>query len=371
MPLDYRLEFDDGTAIGITGGRIADPNGRFDLVVPLGPGELRPGLINAHDHLHRNHYPRLGAPPYRDAYAWGTDLHTRYAAELDRLRALGRREALLFGALKNLVGGVTTVVHHDPWEPAFDIEFPVHVVRVRTVHSLRFERDFASAVAGDVATRARPMCIHLAEGTNREAAEEVRELATLGLLDRRVLAVHVVGVDHDGIQRARAAGIAIVWCPTSNHFLFERTAPPALLAPGVDVLLGSDALLTGDGTLLDELRAARRLGYLDDARLLDAVGAVAARRLGCPEPSLATGASADLVVLRRPLFEARAADVALVIVSGTPCYGDERFGELFERAGVSVESLRVGGVRKVVAAPLAAVAERVVELAPTCGRIFD
>src|SRR5690606_40082575 len=113
--------------------------------------------------------------------------------------------------------------------------------------------------------------------------------------------------DDDGVRRLRAAGAAVVWCPTSNAFLYGRTAPPELLAEGVDVLLGSDSLLTGDGTLLDELRAARALGLLDDARLAAAVGETAARRLGLAPPPLAPGPAADLVAPRPPLRAPRAA----------------------------------------------------------------
>jgi imidazolonepropionase-like amidohydrolase len=82
----------------------------------------------------------------------------------------------------------------------------------------------------------------------------------------------------------------------------------------MDVILGTDSLLTGDGDILDELRFAR--GRIDDERLIAAVGSVAARRFGIPEPSLMPGARADLVVLRRPLLEASFADVALVVAAG-------------------------------------------------------
>jgi cytosine/adenosine deaminase-related metal-dependent hydrolase len=161
-----------------------------------------------------------------------------------------------------------------------------------------------------------PLCIHLAEGVNAAAADEVRALDQLGLLDSRLLAVHVVGADDEGIRRLRLAGAACLWCPTSNLFLFGQTSPRELLAPGIDVLLGSDSLLTADGDLLDELRAARSLRLIDDDRLRAAVGPTAARRLGLRHPSLEPGAPADLVVLRRPLLEASAHDVALVLVGG-------------------------------------------------------
>lgn len=353
--------------MGIEDGRLVDPGGRFELTVDVGPGELRPGLLNAHDHLHRNHYPRLGSPPYPDVYAWGRDLHERHEAEIARGRAVPRRDALLFGALKNLLGAVTTVVHHDPREPAFDDGFPVRVTRVRTVHSLGLEPELGGARRGDAG---RPLCIHLAEGTTPEMAEEVRELDRRGLVDRSLLAVHAVGVDADGVRRLRAGGAAVVWCPTSNQFLYGRTASPELLGSGVDVLLGSDALLSGEGTLLDELRAARRHGVLADRALLDAVGVVAARRLGLPEPVLAPGAPADVVCLGRPLLEAGAEDVDLVVVGGVPRLGEERHGELFHRAGVPVERLRMGGTVKLVAAPLGTVAERILADWPECGRVL-
>ena len=91
-----------------------------------------------------------------------------------------------------------------------------------------------------------------------------------------------------------------------------------MLAPGIDLLLGSDSLLSGAGSLLDELRIARGTGLVSDERLLGAVGAVAARRLGLPEPGLEPGQPADLAVFRRPLLEAEMGDVALVMVRGVP-----------------------------------------------------
>jgi hypothetical protein len=101
-----------------------------------------------------------------------------------------------------------------------------------------------------------------------------------------------------------------------SMYFFGRTAPPELLAPGIDVLLGSDSLLTAEGSLLHELRVARHLGLLTSARLSDAVGATAARRLGLAPPSLVVGSRADVVVLRRPLLEATEADVVVVVADG-------------------------------------------------------
>ena len=312
-----RLLIEAGDAVlGIEDGRIVAPTGRFDVILHAPDGLLQPGLVNAHDHLHRNHYGRLGAPPYANAYEWGRDIHARHADAIARGRALPRRDALLRGAWKNLRAGVTTVVHHDPWEAVFDEDFPLRVVRIASAHSLGFGGELPAPAPG------APFAIHLAEGVDDASAAEVAALDARGLLTRDLLAVHAVGVDAEGIALLRERGAAIVWCPSSNRFLFGRTAPAALLAPGVDVLLGSDSLLTADGSLLRELRRARETALLSDERLLDAVGAIAARRIGVDAPSLAVGARADVVVFRGHPLEASEADVALVVADGVPRVAD-------------------------------------------------
>ena len=357
--------------MAVEGGQLVEPSGAFDYVVDLGPGELRPGLINAHDHLHRNHLPRLGSPPYSNAYVWGEDLHTRWGEAMARLSGVPRRDALLFGALKNLVAGVTTAVHHDPWQPEFSDSFPLRIARVRVVNSVRFESELAARWSGDGTARDAPLCIHLAEGTDAQSAAEIADADQLGLFEERLVPVHLVGADDPGIELLRRARVPIVWCPSSNLFLFERTAPRELVSSGVPVLLGSDALVTAAGTLLDELRVARALGYVTDRSLEDAVGLTAARSLDLAAPTLEPPGVADLVFFTCPLFDAHACDVALVVVAGRPRFGDRRFARLFELCAVPAETLVVGGVEKLVEEPLGSVARRVFALSPECQRILE
>ncbi len=325
-------------AVAIEGERIAPPEGAFDLVLRFPDAEVRPGLINAHDHLHRNHYGRLGQPPYRDAYEWARDIQARCGRHIAEGRRTPRREALLAGAWKNLFAGVTAVAHHDAWEADFDQGFPLRVAPIPSADSL----GMTPALPGWAPDR--PFSLHLAEGVGPQAAEEVRALAARGLLSAGLIAVHAVGVDAAGAAQLRASGAAVVWCPSSNLYLFGRTAPAELLAEGVDVLLGSDSLLTGEGDLLDELRCARAQGLLSDRRLEDAVGALAARRLGLAEPSLEPGAAADLVVLSRPLLEARAQDVALVMVAGVPRVARPDLAPELDRAVAGARTLQIGSV---------------------------
>jgi cytosine/adenosine deaminase-related metal-dependent hydrolase len=315
-------------SVAIEGDRIVREGGRYDLVLDCPDADAHPGLINAHDHLHRNHFGRLGRPTYANAYRWADDIQVRYRRRIARGRKLPRRQALLAGAWKNLFAGVTTVVHHDSWEPEFDRDFPIRVARVACADSLGMSERFKAPAAG-------PYCLHVAEGVDDVAANEVPTLAGRGLLNERLIAVHGVGVDPADIERFRRSGAALVWCPTSNHFLFGRSVPAKLLDGGTDLLLGSDSRLTGQGDLLDELQAARASRLLADERLTDAVGKTGALRLGLPEPSLEPGSAADLILVDRPLIEARARNVALTMVGGIPRVARphvaRRLGSLAER----------------------------------------
>ncbi|HEX4695434.1 amidohydrolase family protein [Sphingomonas sp.] len=299
-------------SVAIEGERIVEPVGAFDMVIDCRDADVRPGLINAHEHLHRNHYGRMGGTTYRNASHWAEDIQVRHRHRVADGRRMPRRDALLTGAWKNLFAGVTSVVHHDPWEAEFDRDFPLRVVRVANDDSLGM-----TPALGRIAG-ASPFSLHVAEGLDDASADEVRTLEARGLLTADLIAVHGVGMDADAVSRFRGSGAALVWCPSSNLFLFGRTAPRALLDEGVDVLLGSDSLLTGEGDLLDELRCARAIGGLSDARLDAAVGSIAARRLGLEEPGLDPGARADLILIGRPVIDASANDVRLVIARGVP-----------------------------------------------------
>src|ERR1700761_964412 len=112
------VEADNG-AVAIAGDSIVALEGQFDRRIRILGGIIQPGLINAHDHLRLNHFGRLGDGPYSNAYDWAADIQHRHATRIAAGRALSRRTALLCGAWKNLLCGVTTVVHHDFWETGF------------------------------------------------------------------------------------------------------------------------------------------------------------------------------------------------------------------------------------------------------------
>jgi len=269
--------------IEIRGGRIRRLGRRLE-----GRPRLRlegclilPGLINAHDHLEFNLFPRLGRGPHPNAGAWARVVHRPAESPVREHLRVPQSTRLVWGGLKNLLSGATTVCHHNPTGAAvFRRRFPVRVVRrMGWAHSLEFSPDLAARFRHTPADQ--PFVVHLGEAVDGSGKRELRVLQGMGALARRTVLVHAVALDAAEFDRVRQAGAAVVWCPSSNLFTLGRTAGPELFQSGVPVALGTDSALTGAGDLLDELRVARRASGLSREDLYRMVTIEAAASCDC------------------------------------------------------------------------------------------
>jgi cytosine/adenosine deaminase-related metal-dependent hydrolase len=344
-----------------------------DTVVDLQGSFVLPGLVNAHDHLELNHYGRIkGRDIYENAAAWIADMGPQLAHHpaICEGRAHPLIERLFIGGLKNLLAGVTTVAHHNPFYGELRRTMPIRVVRrYGWAHSFLLETRPAGArgePGGEVAARWRttphdaPFLVHLGEGIDEEARGELPRLEALGCLQPNTVIVHGVAIDENGWRRVARAGAGMVWCPASNAFLFGRTAMICPLIVGneecrVTVALGTDSRVTGSRDLLDELRAARAAWPVPPHRLLGMVTSEAGRLLRQPRAGrLVAGGLADLLVVPPLADEAGAAllatrrrDVRLVVVEGRPLVGDSEFAPVFRARKVTPRALRVDTAPKV------------------------
>jgi cytosine/adenosine deaminase-related metal-dependent hydrolase len=258
-----------------------------------------PGLINAHDHLEFNLFPILGHGPYQNAKNWASDIYQPAVSPLKEHLALSKHSRVIWGGLKNLLSGVTTVAHHNPVdETIFGPSFPVNVVQhFGWAHSLDFSPDLVERFR--TTPRDWPFILHAAEGLDEHARAEVRQLEALGVLSERTVLVHAIGLDQPDLKLLRARHSALVWCPTSNVSTYGQTIGPAVLRSGLNVALGTDSALTAQVDLLDEIEVARRTHQVAATDLFEMVTSRAARilRLTDGEGTIREGGVADLVVV--------------------------------------------------------------------------
>ena len=324
----------------ITGVNVAPQRGdvHFDLDNAL----VLPGLINAHDHLELNNFPRLKFRPcYPNARIWSQEVNARLDTDPAILaaRAVPLGDRLFLGGLKNLLAGATTVAHHNPFYPPLRRNFPVRVVsRYGWAHSLYLSPNVAALYRRT--PRRMPWLIHLAEGTDDEASGELPILEAAGALQANTVLIHGVGLTERQRAETIQRGAALVWCPRSNFFLLEATAKVSQFADAHQLALGTDSRLTGDRDLLDELRTARETAQISDAKLLCAVTNDAAKILRLRDVgSIVRGMRADLVILPKTyesvhdvLGQIRRADLRAVIFNGTVRIADPDFTPLLHNS---------------------------------------
>ena len=143
----------------------------------------------------------------------------------------------------------------------------------------------------------------------------LQRLQELGLLDPRLVAVHMTQLDPAEIELAGRNGFSVVHCPESNLKLASGFCPvQTLLDAGVNVALGTDgAASNNDLDMLGEMKTAALLGkgVAADSCAVDAWTALrmatlnGARALGLESitGSLVAGKEADMVAVNMDFLE--------------------------------------------------------------------
>jgi cytosine/adenosine deaminase-related metal-dependent hydrolase len=286
---------------------------------------LLPGLINAHDHLEFGLFPNLGAGPYQNSVEWAKEIHHTYAALIARHRKVPKAVRLWWGAIRNLLCGVTTVCHHNPLtRELLSPDFPVRILsKFGWAHSLEMDPNLIHNF--DHTPPNLPFVLHAAEGVDAKSAQEIFDLDRMQVLDDRTVLVHGLALNPKAVALLNRRRSAVIVCPTSNQFLFHCAPSSTLIKSLNTVVLGSDSPLTSAGDLLDEITFARNQTGLTPNSLYEMVTARSANvlRLRNGEGHLRTGSIADLIAVQdkaltpaETIAQLTFDQVELVILSG-------------------------------------------------------
>lgn len=327
----------------IDGGRVVPADeGTAAREVRLDGLFLLPALVNAHDVLDLSTFPPLGAPPCRSVYEW-TRASAEDEARLAAALAVPLVDRLFLGAVRNLLAGAASVLHHGPDHRSLGLRgFPV---RVQRRYGFAHSPGLTPALRRTYRTTDRriPWLVRAAEGSDEALRAEIDRLAEANVLRQNTVLVHGTALRAEDGPRLAAAGASLAWCPQSDRWLYGTTAPAAALrAAGVRVGLGSDAAPKGARDALSNLAAARAEGGFGDGALLRLATVDAAAVARLPAGGTEDGAPADLLAvdsLERLLAGDRGA-IALLLVNGRALWG--RPG-LVAAAGVAAEPLLVDG----------------------------
>ncbi len=322
------------------------------IILNLKGFAIYPGLINSHDHLEMNLYPRLGTPPYSNYIQWGKDILKPHASPIKEIERISLKDRLWWGAYKNILSGVTTVVHHNEfYDEIFSSNFPISVYRNYTwAHSVAFEKHLLKKY-----TKEKSFIIHAAEGVDDIAKSEINTLNRLDILKHNTILIHGVGMTQHEIDLLSQSKSSLVWCPGSNIFLFNQTAKIKEMTNKIPVMLGTDSTLTGSSTLFDEMRCAVNTGIVSFSEVVQMATDVPYRVFNMHH-GIYQGSTADLLILPirfddlyENLAQTSSSDIILLLKAGKPILIDASLEQNFPFKS----NVRINGSKKwIIGEPL-------------------
>ena len=124
---------------------------------------------------------------------------------------------------------------------------------------------------------------------------------------------------------------ALIWCPDSNLFLYNKTAKVSELKDKIPILFGSDSNLTSNPNFWNQIRTARKISALNDEELINSITSLPAELLNVKDTGkIKNGYLADIVIVRKKsennydaFFNINPEDILLIIRSGKIILFDE------------------------------------------------
>ncbi len=338
-----------------------------------------PGIINSHDHLLGNYYPKVGNGPYPNWLPWDNDLKS--APVYRERQQIENRDLYLLGGYRNLVSGVTSVQDHIPHfvqEPFLDL-LPVKVIsNFAMAHSIAsfalnwgdgVEEEYQKSIKNDI-----PFITHISEGFDDETIRDIDTLDKKGGLGEYSVLIHGIAFSENDMNKIKAKKANVVWCCDSNVFMFEKTTNiKMLLEKKINVSIGTDSPMSGGLNILHEMRYDKAFYQriygeeLSDKQIVQMVTKNPAKAFRMYDNGeIAAGKLADITIFEnkhddpyKSVTDAHLRDVKLVVIEGMPVYGDAEYLPLFSKLKVDVQLLNIDGKDKAIIGDLKGVLERI------------
>jgi cytosine/adenosine deaminase-related metal-dependent hydrolase len=339
----WSIDIREGKIMSVTASASSEPHLSFNGALAF------PGLINSHEHLDFNLFPQLGNRVYTNYRDWGPDIHANNKAEIQAVLKIPLPLRIQWGIYKNLLNGFTTVVNHGSRLSIINSPITVHQ-DCYNIHSVGFGSHWKWELNHPF-KRSSPFVFHVGEGTDDLARTEISRLLRWNLFKRSLIGVHGVAMTEEQAKGFRA----LVWCPASNYFLLDRTAPISRLKEKTSILFGTDSTLTAPWDAWCQIRLARQEGAATDEELFDMLTTAPAAAWGLADRgNLEAGKKADLVISRPvstnnpagtnnpaaglnhwdSFYSTTPSDILLVLSGGNIVLFDPSLKPLLEKAGL-------------------------------------
>jgi len=345
------------------------PSGDSKIQIDLNGLIVLPGFINGHDHLLGSYMPRVGSrKPYLNWLVWDNDLKSSPVyAERQQIES---KDLYLLGAYRHLLCGVTSVHDHIPHfvQDMFSENLPIRLLSDYTLaHSITsfalkwgdsVEVEHRLAVERDI-----PFVAHCSEGYDEETRKSVSVLNQKGALSKNTVLIHGIAFSADDIKLLSENKCNVVWCPASNIYMFEKTAPvKELMDQHVNICLGTDSPMSGSVNMFQEIFIADRYfektydNPLSSKALVNMLTVNPARAFSLKNlGTIAPGQLADFIIVNgdrtKPYDTVKTMnyeDIMLVVIDGKPAYADENFIPLFDALGISYQKVKVDSFKKII-----------------------
>ncbi len=298
--------------------------GKNDTILDCTGAIVFPGLINSHDHLDFNLFPRMGNRRYNNYTEWGNEIQIENKKEIDAVLKIPKQLRIQWGVYKNLLNGVTTIINHG--EQISGNNLVTVFENCYPLHSVGFEKNWRWKL-NDPLRKVKPFVVHVGEGTDEVSRNEINRLLQWNLFKKRIVGVHGVAMS----DRQARKFAALVWCPESNYFLLDKTAPIHSLKNHTKILFGTDSTLTAGWNLWEQLRLAREEKALSDDELFDVLTISAAETWSLDQKGkISPGYDADIVIAKpkenkhdwNAFYELNPEDIQAVFHKGEVCLFD-------------------------------------------------